>query len=76
MYPAGLYKGGWDNDSLLESTIPFYSLVFVKDGKSISFRGPDPQNHLDGRITLPLIFRPCRIFVTLLLKGRFSSKMA
>lgn len=44
MYAAGLYKGGWNNDSFAwDPTIPFYSLVFVKDGKSISFRGPDPQ---------------------------------
>lgn len=44
IYPAGLYKGGWDNDSFAwNPTIPFYSLVFVKDGKSISFIGPDPQ---------------------------------
>ena len=43
-YPAGLYKGGWNNDiDSWDPTIPFYSLVFVKDGQSIRFTGLDPQ---------------------------------
>lgn len=45
IYPAALFRGGWDNDlHAWNSNIPVSTLAFMKDGKSIRLTGSDSQS--------------------------------